>query len=300
MVMIKHFQLLKYRRSHVREGSVLVFTLFIMLVMTIMAIGMFSVSFMNYGMSISTGRSVSSLQTADTAVEFVLQAMRDVVQTDDRSIGNVASLMCPSNECACSVSSGVAQISDLENTYEITFRDKALNDYLDSCTISILDVKTIRAVGNLQKGELRVIEVEPHINPCSIANELSSLQQNPVTEDYTAMLPSKAVVACGELDKNSAGEYKIDSGIDRVGDVCPWHVPTLDQLKIFASNAGLIDGRYYWTNTPKHTYSGCTEAMSWKSFRFASTEDLFCYEYSDILTKDPVPVDLLAYVRCVR
>lgn len=134
-----------------QQGSILAFSLIIMFVLMIIAIGVATVSVKERKMSSDTGKSIIAYQAADSGMEKTLQAIvndASIVDLDDvaSSIGGEAS--CTGGE--------INEIITLGN-YSILFYDNADN-LLEDCTDSAGIVNRIKSSGSYS-GTNRAVEV---------------------------------------------------------------------------------------------------------------------------------------------
>ncbi|MFH0969476.1 MAG: pilus assembly PilX N-terminal domain-containing protein [Patescibacteria group bacterium] len=138
-----------------KYGSALVFSLIILFIGVVMALGIASTAVISKKMSGTTGKSTSSFQIADSGAEIVLQKIyKDDTLTDLQSLASSLGTSCSSGNIASSISSG--------KDYSITFfkDDGSGNDVpvIDCSTTQISDITKIKSVGTYASTS-RAVEV---------------------------------------------------------------------------------------------------------------------------------------------
>ncbi len=136
-------------KKHSKKGSVLIFTLFIMMISLVAGIGIISVSNFDRQSSLSTTKTVNSFQIADMGLERALNAIKN--ESPAKRINQIVFFKddCSSGEVAKDAFGGFG-------TYIITFYDSA--DTQLQCDDTIGDIKSIKSVGKY-KGTNRAVEV---------------------------------------------------------------------------------------------------------------------------------------------
>ena len=133
-----------------KKASVLIFTLFIMMISLIAGISIISVTNSDMQSSFSTAKSVNSLQVADAGLDMALNSIKSPPPT----VTNIEQITlfnnCSSGEVARDLPpSGYG-------SYTLTFYDNT--DTQLQCNDLISDIKTIKSVGSY-KGTSRAVEV---------------------------------------------------------------------------------------------------------------------------------------------
>ncbi len=132
-----------------QRGSILAFSLIILFILMVIAIGVSTVSVKERGMSSDTGKSVVAYQAADTGMEIVLNAIiKD---------GQVSVDALDDGGMNCDDSSGEAVIGGSApiGGYELTFEDA--NGAIDVCGDSD-NIVEIKSAGEYE-GVVRAVEV---------------------------------------------------------------------------------------------------------------------------------------------
>lgn len=178
---------LKQKLSH---GSILVFTLLIMFILLISALGIASVTVIERKTSGTTGKSIQSFQVADSGAEIVLQKIyKDNLRTVDDLV-KIGGLICSGNGI---ISGSIATGKD----FKITFEDDSGSD-ITSCTDSATEISRIKSVGSYAQTS-RAIEV-------AVAAECGS---GAVTFEV-AGAPTEAF---SSGDKNDIRNFILDGGV---------------------------------------------------------------------------------------
>jgi len=137
---------LKELKQKLSRGSILVFTLLVMFILLISALGIASVTVIERKTSGTTGKSTQSFQVADSGAEIVLQKIyKDSALTDIASMGG----------CSSGQVSGSIDVAG-EKNYTVTFYD--VDDNKLTCTDNVSDVRLIKSVGSYAQTS-RAIEV---------------------------------------------------------------------------------------------------------------------------------------------
>lgn len=133
-----------------KKGSVLVFTLLIMLITLAIVLGIVSSSMVETKSVLSTKNSAAAFQIADSGIEVVSAALREL----DPLVVNDLDDVCDESEMLSSCSSGECSGDDIG--FSLYFYDKD-GDLLD-CDSAIDDVHVIKSVGTYQE-TARAIEI---------------------------------------------------------------------------------------------------------------------------------------------
>lgn len=131
----------RFLPTSVRNGSVLAYTLVILSVVLIAAIGIASVSVTNQQSALLSNRSVSAFQVADTGSQAAIVAIREELSSDSNAKLNdltVGGVHCSSGSIS-EVPSGTV------GTYTLTFEDKEEN--VLNCGSDLSEVAIVRSVG---------------------------------------------------------------------------------------------------------------------------------------------------------
>lgn len=122
-----------------RRGSVLAYTLILLSVVLLSAIGIATVSVTNERGSLLSSRSVSSFQVADTGSQAAIVAIREALSSD--SSAKLSDLTIGS----CSSGSIQDVPSGTVGSYTLTFEDKDGN--VLNCGSDLSEVSTVKSVG---------------------------------------------------------------------------------------------------------------------------------------------------------
>src|SRR3989344_4237434 len=144
--------------SHVsscKTGSILVFSLLILSLVTVMAIGIASSTVISRKAADATGKSAKAFQVADTGLERVLQAMYKNLQAGD-STGDLAT------DISAACDGGVVDLTTSDESWHATFHDEAEPSGANqmACADPLIDVVSIKVVGTYL-GVTRAIDVRP-------------------------------------------------------------------------------------------------------------------------------------------
>jgi len=126
-------------KQQTKPGSALIFTLIILFIGVVAAVGVASTTVISRKMSTTTGKSVASFQVADSGAEIVLQRMKDVLDSDSGATINDLGITCSSGTVSGSINSG--------KEYRVTFLDENGTQLSAGCNASLSDVQKIRSVG---------------------------------------------------------------------------------------------------------------------------------------------------------
>src|SRR3989344_8348343 len=144
--------------SHVsscKTGSILVFSLLILSLVTVMAIGIASSTVISRKAADATGKSAKAFQVADTGLERVLQAMYKNLQAGD-STGDLAT------DISAACDGGVVDLTTSDESWHATVHDEAEPSGANqmACADPLIDVVSIKVVGTYL-GVTRAIDVRP-------------------------------------------------------------------------------------------------------------------------------------------
>ncbi len=130
-----------------RRGSILTFSLIIMFVLMIIAIGVATVSVKERRMSLDTGKSVIAYQAADSGAEIAL----DKIMKDGWTVNDFNMNM------GCSVINGKAtvNVSAPSGEYDLTFEDAGGS--IESCSNTNI-IKEVKSLGKYS-GTNRAVEI---------------------------------------------------------------------------------------------------------------------------------------------
>lgn len=122
-----------------KPASALIFTLIILFIGVVSAIGIASATLISRKMSTTSGKSVASFQVADSGAEIVLQKMKDTLDSDSNAKITDMGMTCSNGTVTGSISSG--------KEYEVAFLDENGNQLAAGCSAQISDVQKIRSIG---------------------------------------------------------------------------------------------------------------------------------------------------------
>lgn len=140
----------KIKQKFNGRGSVLVFTLIVMSVILVSAMGIAAVSVIERRTSSDTGKSTQSFQVADSGAEIMLQKIYKGSGTYLQDLVSV-----PAN-CAGGVVSG--DIGNTEKSFKVTFYKEDGTQLINCGTDKIADVRKIKSVGTFSN-TARAVEV---------------------------------------------------------------------------------------------------------------------------------------------
>lgn len=125
---------MKKLNQKLSRGSVLVFSLIILSVITVMALGIASATIVEKKMAGTTGKSMLAFQVADSGVESIIKKLNK-----DESIDSIGDL----GDC-----DGFGKIKGNVSggTYEITFFNEA-GETIEDCATSISEINRIKSNG---------------------------------------------------------------------------------------------------------------------------------------------------------
>ncbi|MCA9365224.1 MAG: hypothetical protein KC736_05005 [Candidatus Moranbacteria bacterium] len=131
---------MKKNKTNKQQGSILVFTLIVTMMMTVTIIGVITVSATQRRSSVASDKSVTAFQNADRGVEEIMLALQDPdVVSDD--IANIASMVggsCGGGE--------ITRDESGETVYTASFFN--LNgDKISDCSADITDIIELKSVG---------------------------------------------------------------------------------------------------------------------------------------------------------
>lgn len=193
---------LKKLKQKLSRGSILVFTLLIMFILLISALGIASVTVIERKTSGTTGKSIQSFQVADSGAEIVLQK---IYKDNLRTVGELAGVLgnCNDNDETLAVISGsIATGKD----FKITFEDNSGND-ITSCTDSATQISRIKSVGSYAQTS-RAIEV-------AVA-QTGSCEWFDAGSDDLSICGSSGDRYCGT---SASSTYRVKSTADKMCDI---------------------------------------------------------------------------------
>jgi len=117
-----------------KYGSVLVFTLIILFIGVVAALGITSTTVISQKMSGTTGKSVQSFQVADSGAEIFLKTIKDA---EDGTLGNIG-FSCNEGIITGNIGTG--------KDYSIIAYDSDERE-IDNCNTSISDIAKIKSIG---------------------------------------------------------------------------------------------------------------------------------------------------------
>ena len=136
------------------QGSVLVFSLMIMMIMLTVSLGIAAVSLIDQKATLSTSKSQVAFQSADSGFEEVLKKIKKDGYSTVEKLTNIGL-----GGMTCDDSSGVAVVSGVEgdSAFELIFRNHSGVE-IDSC-LSMETISTVKSIGTYS-GTSRAIESE--------------------------------------------------------------------------------------------------------------------------------------------
>lgn len=144
-----------------KPASALIFTLIILFIGVVSAIGIASATLISRKMSTTSGKSVASFQVADSGAEIVLQKMKDTLDSDSNAKITDMGMTCSNGTVTGSISSG--------KEYEVAFLDENGNQLAGGCSAQISDVQKIRSIGTYAQIS-RAIEAAVAASGCGFKN----------------------------------------------------------------------------------------------------------------------------------
>jgi len=153
-------------KQQTKPGSALIFTLIILFIGVVAAVGVASTTVISRKMSTTTGKSVASFQVADSGAEIVLQRMKDVLDSDSGATINDLGITCSSGTVSGSINSG--------KEYRVTFLDENGTQLSAGCNASLSDVQKIRSVGTYAQIS-RAVEAAVAAEKCTIYSGQASV-----------------------------------------------------------------------------------------------------------------------------
>lgn len=203
------------QKIRTKYGSVLVFSLIILFMGTVIALGMASTAVISRKNSSATGKSVSAFQIADSGAEIVLKKIKGQDGSIALSDAGVLGAGCSGSEYAGNIGSG--------KEYAVTFWDASgvqLN-----CSAALSQVDRIKSVGEFGQAS-RAIEVA-----IAAGSGCTSFPEEIEASDRgTATLATAA-----------------DTCRDKSASDC-WALPTIEDLSYFAGISGATSS-YLWSRT---------------------------------------------------
>lgn len=146
-----------------RRGSVLAYTLILLSVVLLAAIGIATVSVTNERGSLLSSRSVSSFQVADTGSQAAIVAIREELSSGGSKLNDLTIA-----GGGCSNSGGVATIvsasSGTPGKYTLTFYDKDENQL--GCSDDLSQIATVKSVGEYRDTS-RAVKVAVAAGTCT-------------------------------------------------------------------------------------------------------------------------------------
>ena len=164
-----------------KPASALIFTLIILFIGVVSAIGIASSTLIARKMSTTSGKSVASFQVADSGAEIILQKMKDTLDSDSNAKITDMGLSCNNGTVSGSISSG--------KEYEITFLDENGNQLPAGCSAPISDVQKIRSIGTYAQVS-RAIEAAVAAGECRVYSGSTNVGFN--NGDTTSSMASVA------------------------------------------------------------------------------------------------------------
>jgi len=205
-----------------KPASALIFTLIILFIGVVSAIGIASTTLISRKMSTTSGKSVASFQIADSGAEIILQKMKDTLDSDSNAKITDMGITCSNGTVTGSISSG--------KEYEVTFLDENGNQLPAGCNAPISDVQKIRSIGTYAQIS-RAIEAAVAAGGDVPSGTLcgSAFYEGDVNGNFTGNLQSNAKCEGNDILIGS-GQANCPSGyeITRIG--------------------------YSWGSTPTYTY----------------------------------------------
>lgn len=123
MIMNKNKKAKIFFQQANRQGSVLAFTLIVMFIFLVIAIGIANVAVKEIKTSSDTGKSTMAFQVADSGMETVLEKIKGGPYTTVNELATVGGMVCVDDSGATPAVIGSTLASGGE--YELTFKDDA-------------------------------------------------------------------------------------------------------------------------------------------------------------------------------
>lgn len=174
-----------------KYGSVLVFTLIILFIGVVAALGITSTTVISQKMSGTTGKSVQSFQVADSGAEIFLKTIKDA---EDGTLGNIG-FSCNEGIITGSIGTG--------KDYSIIAYDSN-EEEITNCNVSISDITKIKSIGT-------------HANTSRAIELAVAADETPGITGGCSVVPTgagwdqrKVVDKWGEGCKDDAVDYNLD------------------------------------------------------------------------------------------
>lgn len=139
----------KQNSSHSLRGSVLAYTLILLSVVLIAAIGIATVSVTNERGTLLASRSVSAFQVADTGAQAAIVEIRETLASTPNAKLNNASFQI--GGAGCSNAGGFPHITSTSSgtvdNYTLTFYDNSDPANILNCSADLADVASVKSVG---------------------------------------------------------------------------------------------------------------------------------------------------------
>lgn len=184
-----------------RRGSVLAYTLILLSVVLVAAIGIAAVSVTNERGSLLSSRSVSSFQVADTGSQAAIVAIREALSSGGSTLNDLTVA-----GGGCSNSGGVATIvsasSGTIGKYTLTFYDNGENQ-LD-CSDDLSQIATVKSVGEYRDTS-RAVKVAVAASSCDTPGQVVMVAKNTSGSSITPSDISKVSSFANDVSKTIVG-----------------------------------------------------------------------------------------------
>jgi hypothetical protein len=131
-----------------RQGSILAFSLILMFILMVIAIGVSTVSVKERGMSSDTGKSVRAYQIADTGME---KALQEIIVNDKTTVSSIEDSM---GGCT----GGVIEENIFDGSFGLFFYDSDGNE-IENCDDDSTTIEKVKSRGKYE-GVFRAVEVD--------------------------------------------------------------------------------------------------------------------------------------------
>jgi len=138
----------KEEKGKFKKGSILVFTLFLMMITLIIGVGIMSTSSIGRQSSLSTTKSVHSFQVADSGMEYALMKIKSYYfAVPPYQLISPATIEQIFGSSDCDAGTGAIKVFFDDASCELYFYDSSDNNIDCDSTTTFADIVKIKAVG---------------------------------------------------------------------------------------------------------------------------------------------------------
>ncbi|MFC1645008.1 pilus assembly PilX N-terminal domain-containing protein [Patescibacteria group bacterium] len=141
-----------------KQGSVLVYTLFIMFLALIMAVGIIISSVSETSSTLATKNSTAAFQVADSGMEFVNQAIKENAGAV-ASVGDLCDLSSFVDACDSSGDDAVCESAVSDMDFIVEFFDGETDSDIMECGDDVSDILRVKSTGTYKETS-RAVEVK--------------------------------------------------------------------------------------------------------------------------------------------